>query len=263
MKKIVLILSLVFLYNPVVFSKNTKKNEIIKQDENLFKSIKDKYNVNVYYKDSKTYFPEFWKTKEINPKFVSISSKELKRFPKILDKALSIYSLDNIHKNLKSIYLSKNIIFYNISFGATNFTDSIYLTSNGIENNYTDSYLINLFHHEFSSIFLRNYKFPEDEWNSWNPRNFSYGNGGVDALKNKQDSLQGNEDLYKIGLLSEYSKSAFEEDFNVYSGLILGNPKEFYELYKKYPYIKEKFKIWVKFYNSIDSKINETYLFSF
>lgn len=270
MKKLVFITSLLLFFS---FTQNessaktinkTKAVKTVKEKDysNLFKDIEKKYKIKVFYKNSEDYFPEAWITEEINPKLFLISEKELKRFPKLIDKELAKYSPSVLNKNLKGIYLSKAIEFYNVGFGATNSDNGIYISSDGIENNYTDHYLIGMIHHEFSSILMRNYEFKEDEWISWNPREFSYKSGGVQALKDHEDSLDGNEELYKQGILSQYSLASFEEDFNVYTSMIFSEPKKFYQLMQKYPLIKEKFNIWLKFYNSFDKKITEDYLFN-
>lgn len=235
----------------------------------LFDNIKKEFGVKVYYKDNQDFFPSYWKNKTVNPKLLPISLTELKRFPKIINQELSKYSKSTINNNLKGIYLAKMISFYsdNLEMGATNSGDGIYLTANGVKNNYSDQYIIHILHHELSSILLRNgeyYKthfFPQAEWESWHPRGFSYNNDGNQANREKKNSLVGNEELYQQGLLSEYSLASFEEDYNVYSGMIFSEPQAFYELKNKYPIINEKFKIWLNFYNSIDKKITEENLF--
>ncbi|MFN8577589.1 MAG: hypothetical protein U0354_12100 [Candidatus Sericytochromatia bacterium] len=259
MNKILLIIFFTFIFIPESYAKNNSINN--NPSNNLFQEIKYKYNVDIRYTRMGKYFPDYWIKQKIDIDFQEIDLNEVKRFPKLLDKALSTYSLNTIKKYLKNVNLFKSLYFYKTNYGATYDHNSIYMTSNGIKNNYTDSYLINIFHHEFSSLLLMYNKFPEEEWKSWSPRGFKYNNGGLEALKNNKYSLYGSDDLYKLGLLSEYSLASFEEDFNVYSGLILENPNNIYKLIKKYPYIKEKFKIWIKYYNSIDPQISEKNLF--
>ena len=271
MNKIVFFLT-IFLYFSVnqLDSQAQKKlgkeilvTENTKNYDSIFDKIKKNYGIKVYYQDNNDFFPQSWRNKIVNPKLSIISIAELRRFPFLIAKELSKYSKNTITENLKGIYLAKSLSFYsdNVIFGATNSSDGIYITSNGIEKYYTNEYLTHIFHHEFSSILLRNYKFPQLEWESWNPREFAYSNGGTQALRDKKDKLSGDESLYIQGILSDYSLASFEEDFNVYSGMIFAEPEKFYELTKKYPAIKEKFKIWLSFYNSIDKKFTEKYLF--
>jgi len=59
--------------------------------------------------------------------------------------------------NLKAVYFLKEMAFFNTPFGGTNSADNLYLTSNGITLGYTNDYIEQTFHHEFSSILFRNH----------------------------------------------------------------------------------------------------------
>jgi hypothetical protein len=102
-------------------------------------------------------FPDSWREAPINAEGENMSESEIKRTKAILAKALVKYPQQVLQENLHSIYLLRSMKFYNLGYGGTNSTDALYLTSDGVANGYTDRYLEQTFHHEFSSILYRNY----------------------------------------------------------------------------------------------------------
>lgn len=224
--------------------------------------LESKYKIKIYYKSFKEVIPKEWTSNPINANLTKISNKELKRFPRLLKEVLYKYPHAVILKNLKGVCLAKKMTFYGTQFGATNSIDIIYLTSGGENNGYTNQYLYEAFHHEFSSILLRNYNFPRNKWLSCNPKDFKYKGGGVQAIKKNIASQKGTKSLYKKGFLAQYSLSDFEEDFNLYSEMIFVQPKIFKSLSKEYKAIDEKFKIWLSFYQSIDKSFTQDFFFN-
>ena len=208
--------------------------------------------IRIHFTADEDLLPKSWRRVTINGKITGISDAELRRFPQLLRKALSRYPKSVITKNLKRIVLLESISFYGLEYGATYSTDTIYLSSKGRDLGYTDRYLIDGFHHEFSSILFRNYRFPSRRWEMCNPSHFSYTGSGVDALRHGQTSLEGSEDLYWDGFLAGYSVSALEEDYNVYSGIAFSQPERLRQLIREYPRVREKFFVWLEFYRSID-----------
>jgi hypothetical protein len=74
-----------------------------------------------------------------------------------MTKALKKYPTSALQKELKAVYFLKSMKFYNIGYGGTNSNDALYLTNNGEMLGYTELYLEQTFHHEFSSILYRNH----------------------------------------------------------------------------------------------------------
>lgn len=245
--------------------KELEMNRNYKQSnrEDTISTLSFKYGVEIRYKIDSNFFTEDWPA---DSKAIMIDEKELERFSYIIGSALQKYPVGLIKKNLKGIFLCKKIISYGIEYGASHSSDNniIYLCSEGKNNGYTDVYLIDSFHHEFSHILFDQYRFPINEWKLCNSKKFQYTyveDGGYNAMLHEKDSIYGTVELYEQGFLSEYSKSAIEEDFAVFSGMILTEPKEFESLVKRYSRIKRKFKVWLSFYNSIDKRFTEEYVF--
>lgn len=228
----------------------------------LAKRLEEKYRIKIIRHSSADVFPKSWQQEPISAHMVEIDEKEFLRLPALLETALAKYPAALIAKNIKSIVLAKEIVFYGVGYGGTNSLKSVYICNAGKAGGYSDLFIIDSFHHEFSSILLRNYTFPNQKWLACNLKGFSYNpsdHGGRKAIEEGTASLEGSDRLYRKGFLSQYSMSELEEDFNVYSGLIFTDPEKFKDLLNKYGAIGKKFEIWLSFYASIDKCFTRQY----
>lgn len=111
-----------------------------------------------------------------------------------------------------------------------------------------------VFHHEFSSLLIFKYykeKFHK-QWLKTNPKNFSYFteyNKG--SVLDSDTDLLGSHEVFKEGFVAGYGKADFEEDFNTYFQLLLGNPVRLANLEVKYPLIRKKAELLREFYYGI------------
>jgi hypothetical protein len=123
--------------------------------------------------------------------------------------------------------------FFGVSYGGTNSNNVVYLSNRRVKEGYTDEWLEQTFHHEFSSILWRNFKFLFDE-KSWLANNDSihYGKSGKDAIKTGKDSKHFDFELNKRGVLAEYSMASLEEDVNVFAENLFRCTTGFWELGK-------------------------------
>lgn len=228
-----------------------------------FLAIQKSYGILVRHAIGDDFFPETWRNPPVAARAAEINPAELERFPAIIGAALAAYPPNVIKKNLKEIRLAREMYFFETSYGATSSDCLIYLSDRGSNEGFTDTYLIGSIHHEFAHILYANYDFPQRQWRSALPRGFSYrghDNGGLEAISKGADSLAGSVELYARGFLNEYSLASLEEDVCIYSETILTSPEEFMTLAEKYPAIETKFKIWLKFYHSIDSSFTVEHL---
>lgn len=161
--------------------------------------------------------------------------------------------------NLVRVQIIKGINFYGQPYGGTNSNDTVFLDVDGIENGYTDMYLSDAFHHEFSSILLR--KFPsflnQKDWSATLPKDFKYSSGGVNAIAEGTASTSLDEALAAKGFLSQYSMSAQEEDFNMIAENLFTGGKEFWAVVDKHPKAAAKVKLVINFYNKLDKTFTE------
>jgi hypothetical protein len=235
----------------ILFSCNNNNASTLENSKNK----KSGYEFTIEFVVDNNTFPDSWKTSEINAKGSSLDSSEYERSMKIIQKALQKYPVEVLNENIKKIYILKSMEFYGLLFGGTNSNDIVYIVNSGIDNGYSDKFVEQTFHHEFSSILLRNNRhlFPEKDWSKFNK--LPYGEGGVYALKNNIDNINLDTNIMKQGFLCQYAMSDIENDFNTFAENLFC-PNENFRLYtRQYPEINNKLNIFIKFY----SQINDTF----
>lgn len=203
-------------------------------------------------------FPKEWRTDEINPKAVALPMSERARFQKVVDRAIAKYPSKLLTKHLKNVYLLRSITFFGLAYGGTNSLDAVYLANDGVANGYTDDYLEESFHHELSSIFVRNVPTMIDQkaWAKLNAPGYEYKSNGVESLKNGTSSLIYTDEWNERGFLCAYGSSSFEEDFNVIAGGMMTGRKDFWTRAEKFPRLKGKMELIVAGYQKLDPSLN-------
>jgi hypothetical protein len=212
-------------------------------------------------------FPESWRTAPINAKGEAITGKEIGRCKTVMTKALNKYPPVLLQYNLKAVYFLKNMQFFDVGYGGTNSTDKVYLTDDGVAEGYTDTYLEQTFHHEFSSILLRNYasKLDTVAWKAANDSRFSYNDpeDGVGAIRNNASSQELDTAICRRGMLTQYAMSGIENDVNTFAQNLFCPEKNFWAITTKYPAIKKKVTLLIQLYNSINPVFTEEYFRKF
>jgi len=207
----------------------------------------------IIYKADKKIFPCKWRNKRTNPEFSLLAEDEIPRMQEVLRNSLAKYPAGLIKKNLKNIYVLRKLFFFGLEYGGTYYKRNIYITNNGIENAYTNDYLEGTFHHEFSSVLLRHArKTDKTAWTGSNPPGFTYGGGGVEALRTHEISLTLDSTLFEKGFLNEYSLASFEEDFNCYAEYIFRNDPGFWDAWESSEAIRRKTELLISIYHRID-----------
>jgi hypothetical protein len=153
--------------------------------------------------------------------------------------------------------------FYNVGYGGTNSSDAIYLTDSGFSHGYTDSYLEQTFHHEFSSILFRNFITSIDTiaWMKANEKDFHYEDpeDGVGAIKKHRSSQLINLKLCGKGFLTEYAMSSLENDLNTIAQHLFLPAKDFWKIADSCPRIRIKTQLLINFYNTLNPQFTESY----
>lgn len=128
---------------------------------------------------------------------------------------------------------------------------------------FTDEYLEKTFHHEFSSILLRNYPeyFDEKLWTEQN--SIHYGKGGVQAIKKGNDSQKFDSLMHLQGFLHQYAVSDMENDFNSFAENLFLPEKGFRDAVIRYVRLTNKLAIIMAFYHSIDKNFTLEYFEKF
>ena len=220
-------------------------------------------SVAINFQYNKLIFPDSWQRSPINADGGQIDELEIPRCKKVLITALRKYPLSLLQEELQSVYFVKWMKFYNVGYGGTNSIDALYLTDNGVDMGYTELYLEQTFHHEFSSILYRNHPslLNEKAWLSANMAGFKYNDpeSGVGAIRNNQSSQELDTNLCVKGFLTQYSQSGMENDINTFAQNVFCPTQEFWTLVDNYPRIALKFSLMIIFYNSINPVFTETY----
>lgn len=206
-------------------------------------------------------YPESWRGGSINGEATSLGENEYARSKNILTRALEKYPVEVLTKHIKKIYVLDDIRFYGVRYGGTNSLDAVYISNRGIDLGYSDRYVEQLFHAEFSSILLRNlsYYLNKTSWQACNDESFTYGGSGVDALKNKKASEDFDADYHQLGILNQYASSNFENDVNSFAKNIFIPKPGFWNIVDQYPRIRCKMDLIIFFYNQINRTFTEAY----
>lgn len=212
---------------------------------------------------STSIFPASWQAAPINATGEKIKSTEMQRCKVAMINALSKYPAGALANELTAVYFLKSMKFYDVEYGGTNSTDILYLTDDGISMGYTDLYLEQTFHHEYSSILLRNHPtyFDEQKWKNVNIAGFDYNDpeNGIGAIRNNESSQDLDTALCKKGFLTQYSLSGIENDLNTFAQNIFSPSPGFWKIVDQYPRINKKFNLFVAFYHKIDPMFTEEY----
>lgn len=184
---------------------------------------------------------------------------------KIISNALLKYPNELITKNLKSVYVLSSLGFRGVLASGTNSDDTVYVVCGTPDQGYSDEYVEQTFHHEFSSILLRNYPyfFSTIKWQSINPKSFSYLDSGVSAILANKGSQNYEVKLNSDGFLCDYSTSTLENDFNMIAESLFEPTPQFWLAVDKNQKIRDKVNLVIHFYNQLSSQFNEGYFRNF
>lgn len=216
--------------------------------------LEEEYGVKVQHRIGPDFLAPEWRRPPVNGRVTEIGRLELSRYARLLREVLAQYPEKVLRQNLDAVYLSGSLELYGQQYGGTSIGRSIYLTSSGREEGFDDLYMEQLFHHEFSSILMRDYRLPVDEWLAANPPDFQYSTRIQEILHaiatNRE--TEGSEELYRQGMLTRYSTSTVENDVNVYAETVFTDPVRMKELTAEYPTVRKKYLLLKAFYLSID-----------
>ncbi|MCX6281769.1 MAG: hypothetical protein NTU51_07390 [Bacteroidetes bacterium] len=221
--------------------------------------------VEILFPSSLSIFPRQWSVKKVNPDIRPVQVEEISRLEDLLTFAFSKYPLDMLRANLDKVYVLKSMKFYGLPYGGTNYHHSVYLSDDTDNPWFTDDYIEEVFHHEFSSILIHSFPlfFDKTKWMSMNPPDFRYGKGGADAISKGLASMALDPGMIEQGFLSEYSTASLEEDINVFAQNLFTGGREFWRLVDLNDTIREKTRILISFYHKINPAFTETYFRSF
>ena len=106
-------------------------------------------------------------------------------------------------------------------------------------------------HHEISSLFMRAYQFDMLGFMALLPANIEYWHDESRILENPPNSYNADEELLSSGLLTYYSQTSPENDFNTYAEKMFASPKEMSNFCNSHPLIKLKSRYVQRFYLTV------------
>lgn len=223
--------------------------------------IDERTSTEVFFLANDRVFPAHWYGARIHAEVETLSRSERNRMISLLQRAFAKYPDQVLRDNLHRVYLFKTMRFYGIHYSGTNAANTIYMSNDEVNPLYSDGFIEQVFHHEFSSILKRTYsnRLKTKYWEEINPIWFDYGNGGVDAIRNGEASMELNPDLFTSGFLSEYSQASLEEDINVFAQNLFAGSPNFWRIVDNHERIRKKANLLIAFYHSINPEFNEAY----
>lgn len=217
-------------------------------------ALQRRYGVQVEHEVGPDFLPAAWMGPPAHGAAAPIDAFELSRVVHQLPALLGHYPERVLRANLRSVRLSRTLELFGAPYGGTSFENHVYLTSRGRAEGYTAHYLALLFHHEFSSVLMRNHAFPTEAWLATNPPEVRYAVDVVEILGSiaQNRDMQGSDALYRIGLLAEYAMVSIEDDVNLYAEVAFVEPSRLAVLAGRYPVVRAKTELLQRFYLSID-----------
>ncbi len=227
--------------------------------------IDSRTNTGIYLNVQEKVFPKHWYENHINASTEPLACGERGRMIRILNIAFTKYPDRVIRENLTGVYLFRSMKFYGVPYGGTNFRNYVYLASDETNPNVTDDFVEGVFHHEFSSILLRNHapEFNRTAWMRVNPPDFRYGSGGTAAIMNGEASLALDPLLNEQGFLTRYSQSSVEEDVNMFAQHLFSDQWEFWSIVEVNEKVRQKTTLLINFYHAVDPVFTEDYFRNF
>jgi hypothetical protein len=223
-------------------------------------SVKITYKgVDIITYNQRQMFPDSWLEAPENGYSLPLNKNNESRGLSIIKSALDKYPEEMLKNNLKKVYLLGALKFYGLSYGGTYYDNKIYLCIKDSALGYDSKYIEKAFHHEFSSILLKNYSIDELEWEYLNHSEFEYGDGGKEALKSGSARLDFDAKYNKMGFLNQYSTASFEEDFNEICANLFASSNRFWNLTGNYTRIRKKALMAIDFYSKINPVFTEEY----
>jgi hypothetical protein len=203
-------------------------------------------------------FPNLWKREDISVKGLIPNAIEGERVKKILTEEMQKYPISVLKNNLKKVYILSYLEFYGVEYAGTNSKDTVYIVTKEGELGYTDTFLRKTFHHEFSSILLRNHSklFPRERWSFYTE--LEYGKGGSEFLKNNEhlslDAHNFTPEYNRKGFINSYGTASLEEDINRFAEYLFVPNDEYENVVQMYDNIRAKSEILKDFYNALDPR---------
>lgn len=200
-------------------------------------------------------------TGETAVKLGQIDHKRYQAYLGLLQKALLKYPASLIAKEIKAIYIGGPYQENGAIITGMYEKNSVYLFYNHDAGDNSPAFLEQSFHHEISSLLIKDYGFPAFDWLELNPEGFSYviNPVAIDEYMNSVKSYEANDKDLAQGLVSTYGRVNAENDINTYAELVFTQPAKMKKYVEAFPAVARKFQLLKKFYLSISPEFEDTF----
>lgn len=225
------------------------------------KQVLSDSEVEIIFVTENNMFPSSWYEGKVHAHATSLDKKEQRRSLHIIQKALKKYPAEFLKRHLKKVYVLHTLEFFGQKFGGTYAIDKdvVYLSNKGTRLGYTNQYIEQVFHAEFSSLLFNTYPhyFPKEDW--INASKIQHGNSGVTALQNGETDENFEHRYHEYGFLNQYAMSSIENDFNSFAKNIFAADRSFWTSINRYQLLKQKKMLIIQFYTKLDEHFNEQF----
>ena len=216
--------------------------------------LQTEFTVQIHYQyDTNLFFPPEWQIPSLALSASEIDIAEVTRLLPIIQQFLAVHPVSVVHTNLEHIYLLKELSFRGKPYGSTHKDKSMYIVCNGVENRYSDEFMLCRLHSEFSSILLEHHPFPTDAWKQLNPEGFTYLGSGFEMVDNPS-CYDSTDRSCSDGFLVNYCRSSLQNDFNMIASWLFTRKGELEGISQKYVIIQQKQAIAEQFYTSLSGQ---------
>ena len=211
------------------------------------------------FEEEENTFPEYWYTEEINAQTTPLPTAEKKRTLTVLSAALEKYPIHVIKRHLAELYIFGKLEFFNQGYAGTYSEKILYLANEGIAEGYSNGFIEQSFHHEFSSMlwYANQELLDTTEWKKLNK--MEYGDGGIQALIDDNDSQEFDDYYNERGFLFQYAASDLENDINSFAENLFSPTLEFRDALKKHSVLRKKMGMLIAFYTALDPSLNNSF----
>lgn len=183
---------------------------------------------------------------------------------RVVVEEMNYYPKDVLLSDLDNVYFGGRIQTERSQFTAGFFIPNkrdIYLFSMVSDDLNNDALLIlaETFHHEFSSILMRKYRFDMIGFMAYNGTDFEYWHDEERILSSTHTGNYTSGPLWDEGLLRYYSQTSPENDYNSYVEMIFTNPKKMSEYCSVNERIENKYEHVKAFYLKISADLQPVF----
>ncbi len=213
------------------------------------------YGVQVHHAYSRpSFFPRVWLDKAGYVHGRQIHLNQLQRALPLVQEFLDVYPSNVIKRNLTDIYLLDRLEMMGHPIGGTYAASWLYVV---VSQHLSHATVLGTLHHEFSSLLMRNYPFPREQWKQANVSGWEYAGGSRNMIETMESQGEAHNamghELFSRGFLTSYGQSCVEDDFNLYASWLFTRKSELDTLASQYPRIRKKRDLCKDFFRSVDT----------